>query len=204
MKKILLIVIALIAMMGTAAADDERIQVLYDGTNTPNIDNPLIIPNDGSEYKIDVFFDKYLAGTEAAGHNLTITITPLTGTLAAGEIQINCTEKDIGATTGTVTSAAGDVSVSLLYAWDQDNDGTASSNALTDTDTLDVSIFSTGSDNRAYQIQFSDIGGTVGNVIDKGLENRGINNVQEFPTIALPIAAILGLAFIIQRRREED
>ena len=28
--------------------------------------------------------------------------------------------------------------------------------------------------------------------------------VPEFPTIALPIAAILGLAFIFQRRREED
>ena len=28
--------------------------------------------------------------------------------------------------------------------------------------------------------------------------------VPEFPTIALPVAAILGLAFIIQRRREED
>ena len=29
-------------------------------------------------------------------------------------------------------------------------------------------------------------------------------NIPEFPTIALPIAAILGLAFIFQRRREEE
>ncbi|HJH28539.1 MAG TPA: PEF-CTERM sorting domain-containing protein, partial [Methanosarcinaceae archaeon] len=28
--------------------------------------------------------------------------------------------------------------------------------------------------------------------------------VPEFPTIALPVAAILGLAFFFQRRREED
>ena len=34
--------------------------------------------------------------------------------------------------------------------------------------------------------------------------NTGVTPVPEFPTIALPIAAILGLAFIFQRRREED
>ena len=31
-----------------------------------------------------------------------------------------------------------------------------------------------------------------------------ISAIPEFPTIALPVAAILGLAFIFQRRREED
>ena len=31
-----------------------------------------------------------------------------------------------------------------------------------------------------------------------------VTGIPEFPTIALPVAAILGLAFIIQRRREED
>ena len=34
--------------------------------------------------------------------------------------------------------------------------------------------------------------------------NTFVTPVPEFPTIALPVAAILGLAFIFQRRREED
>ena len=34
--------------------------------------------------------------------------------------------------------------------------------------------------------------------------NTYVNAVPEFPTIALPVAAILGLAFIFQRRREEE
>jgi hypothetical protein len=33
--------------------------------------------------------------------------------------------------------------------------------------------------------------------------SRTIESIPEFPTIALPIAAILGLAFIMQRRKEE-
>jgi hypothetical protein len=30
----------------------------------------------------------------------------------------------------------------------------------------------------------------------------GITEIPEFPTVALPIAAIIGLAFILQRRKE--
>lgn len=37
-----------------------------------------------------------------------------------------------------------------------------------------------------------------------GMVTSIVTGVPEFPTIALPIAAVLGLAFIIQRRREED
>ncbi|AFV22960.1 hypothetical protein Mpsy_0751 [Methanolobus psychrophilus R15] len=39
--------------------------------------------------------------------------------------------------------------------------------------------------------------------IDFGSASRNIESIPEFPTIALPIAAILGLAFFMQRRKEE-
>ena len=207
MKKIvtILVAIALIAMMGTAAADPERIQIMDDGTSNLNTDNPIMIPNDGTTFNVDALFDLYFAGTENSGHTLTMTITPTDGNpLVAGEITISAIERDAGAVLGTATSVAGP-SVALIYMWDQDNDGTGSINAPTDSDTLDISIVSNGPDNRPYLISFSDVGGSIGtNLYDTGLENRGISNVPEFPTIALPIAAILGLAFIFQRRREEE
>jgi hypothetical protein len=37
---------------------------------------------------------------------------------------------------------------------------------------------------------------------NKGNGNGGIEEIPEFPTVALPIAAILGLAFFFQRRKE--
>ena len=206
MKKILLIAIALIVMIGTAAASPERIQVMDDGTSNLNTDSPIIIPNDGTTFNIDVLFDLYFVGTENSGHTLALTITPTDGNpLVAGEITISAIERDAGAVLGTTTSVAGP-SVALIYTWDQDNDGTGSINAPTDSDTLDISIVSNGPDNRPYLISFSDTGNVLigTNLYDTGLENRGISNVPEFPTIALPVAAILGLAFIFQRRREEE
>lgn len=49
-----------------------------------------------------------------------------------------------------------------------------------------------------YRVQIE--AGGIGTEIDTA--SRTIN-VPEFPTVALPIAAILGLAFILQRRREQ-
>ena len=44
----------------------------------------------------------------------------------------------------------------------------------------------------------------IGSVAARGSATSDISAVPEFPTIALPVAAILGLAFIFQRRREEE
>ena len=46
--------------------------------------------------------------------------------------------------------------------------------------------------------------GVESSVVVYGSSTTLVTGVPEFPTIALPIAAILGLAFIFQRRREED
>ena len=57
-----------------------------------------------------------------------------------------------------------------------------------------------------YGIYFSIDGGLAsdGLTVITGSSTTLAHAVPEFPTIALPIAAILGLAFIIQRRREEE
>jgi hypothetical protein len=38
---------------------------------------------------------------------------------------------------------------------------------------------------------------------ESGNNNNNNNEIPEFPTIALPIAAVIGIAFIFNRRKEE-
>ncbi|MDF1531896.1 MAG: PEF-CTERM sorting domain-containing protein [ANME-2 cluster archaeon] len=52
-----------------------------------------------------------------------------------------------------------------------------------------------------YNIQVSAPGA---NPLDIGVASRNVNSIPEFPTVALPIAAILGLMFIISSRKKEE
>ena len=56
---------------------------------------------------------------------------------------------------------------------------------------------------KTYKVEFYINGVYAGGTYVDG-STTFVNAVPEFPTIALPVAAILGLAFIFQRRREED
>ena len=40
--------------------------------------------------------------------------------------------------------------------------------------------------------------------MDLGLTSRNVNSIPEFPTVALPIAAVLGLMFIISSRKKKE
>ncbi len=42
------------------------------------------------------------------------------------------------------------------------------------------------------------------NPLDIGVASRNVNSIPEFPTIALPIAGILGLMFIISSRKKKE
>lgn len=42
-----------------------------------------------------------------------------------------------------------------------------------------------------------------GTFVDRGIASRGVSSIPEFPTVALPVAAILGLVFIFGRKKEE-
>ena len=206
MKKILLIAVALVAMIGTAAANPESLQLFEDGSTTALVPNPFTIQNDGSDNNLDIILSDYANKTIGLTHTMTINISTTDGSnLAANEIQLKCNEKDGGAPVYTTTSDGSLDYLILQFNWDHDNDGTGGPDALSDT--LDLTIISTGPLNRYYEIQFNDeydtiLGGVT--VTDTGAWNRFASNVPEFPTIALPVAAILGLAFIFQRRKEEE
>ena len=69
---------------------------------------------------------------------------------------------------------------------------------------FDVEIINDkGASNGVYIIQYEDIDAGASVSVTHQIEII-ITAIPEFPTIALPVAAILGLAFIFQRRREED
>ena len=68
----------------------------------------------------------------------------------------------------------------------------------------DGNVDDTGQVGKEYMIYFTVDGVTTGGSIIIGSSTTVAHAVPEFPTIALPIAAILGLAFIFQRRREEE
>ena len=204
--KILLIAIALIAMIGSAAAQPETIEIL-DGGTLNLVPDPMMLMNDGTSYPVDLYFSDYRTGYKTAGlkHELVVTLAPNSGVLAAGELTLKLKEKENVAWATVVTSTAGSSSVVATLTWYQDDDGATSAPTDVIGDNVNLIIESTGIDGRDYYLTVADDLYDLGAVIvDSGAEAVNVNNVPEFPTIALPIAAILGLAFIFQRRREED
>ena len=196
MKKIvtILIAIALIGMMGIAAANPEKVLWYVDGSTTIELETPITLPIDGSSYDFDLkFYDYPAASLAGQAHTLTLSITPISPGGNANDIKIYLTETDTPANTvnadGTVT-----------LVWHQAVGGSTSE------DFIDVSLVSSGPENAQYLIELNDDGYVYlpSLVIDNADESQEANNVPEFPTIALPVAAILGLAFIFQRRREEE
>ena len=179
MKKIatILVAIALIAMMGTAAAADVDLMIGI----APN--NIVINPDGIAVSTTDVLVKSIDYPAEGTPHTRILTVM----TDAPG-LQVRVHNVDYSNDTGWTSMTPAD----FLYK-------------------------ATGGD---YQFIVEVKGTTVGAITI--VDNAGIvmqttppggNDVMtasasvdipEFPTVALPIAAILGLAFIFQRRREED
>ena len=89
--------------------------------------------------------------------------------------------------------------VSVVYA--TGSLSPAGSDPYTQVAEVTVTLAAAAPIGATYNIQ---IGADGANPMDIGLASRNAASVPEFPTIALPVAAILGLAFIFQRRREEE
>ncbi|WP_407356705.1 PEF-CTERM sorting domain-containing protein [Methanolobus sp. WCC5] len=68
--------------------------------------------------------------------------------------------------------------------------------------TFEVKIANVNAPNGNYVITFENINGEDSSAL-QALVQVSLTAIPEFPTIALPIAAILGLAFFMQRRKEE-
>jgi hypothetical protein len=67
----------------------------------------------------------------------------------------------------------------------------------TDVDAITISMNTDAPKGTVYRISI----GAGGTTMESELEVK--SEIPEFPTIVLPIAAILGLAFFMQRRKEE-
>ena len=202
MKKILLIAIALIAMVGIVAANP-------DGSASP------------TQISVNINTD--------APTTITFKWWDLsTSTMDQARFQIFKDNNNDGTPddldSNTVFGDAGDVTNELSLSWDGTapyaNTGLFTFNippfALDNveagqptpvetrlTQTISVKDANTGATLNDRYIIIGSVGGATA-YIHQVTTSTDIIPVPEFPTIALPVAAILGMAFIFQRRREEE
>ncbi|MDG6245076.1 MAG: PEF-CTERM sorting domain-containing protein [Methanolobus sp.] len=173
MKKLLvLFIVALISMMGSAHALDVQIM---NKEGTFALGDPIIM-QPGQTLTFSIGLDDYdfaIAGNE---HNYNITVFALSGGASVDDVTATLLETSV-----TPPSPAG------LYVDEE-----------VFTLTMDADAPGTG----VWQVYLE-----VGEVGVSGVQfasaTRNIE-ITEFPTIALPIAAILGFAFFMQRRNREE
>ncbi|MEA1985048.1 MAG: PEF-CTERM sorting domain-containing protein [Euryarchaeota archaeon] len=167
MRRIILgLIIAIVAMTGTAAAYNAA---LYDAVGVSPAPNPLII-QPGQSITLSYHMTNILPGDVNQSFAYSHTVTVKGGTGAAAS--------DL-----TVTTPASVTPTSQTY---------------TDVGAITIVNGASSPMDGKYYVEITAGGGTV----ETAVASRTIE-VPEFPTIALPIAAILGLAFFFQRRREE-
>lgn len=70
-------------------------------------------------------------------------------------------------------------------------------------DPIKLTLDSSVAEGEKYSVSIGAKYGTASAVIDQGIASRDVSAIPEFPTIALPVAAILGLVFIFGRKKEE-
>lgn len=76
---------------------------------------------------------------------------------------------------------------------------TPTSSPYVDVGAIQVTLDENASESGEWQVVVT--GGTAGVTLDVGSASRNFM-VPEFPTVALPVAAILGLAFVFMRKQE--
>ena len=203
-----LTVVMLVVMTGLAAADcPEQIEILPDGSsghpgNLTELGSPLVINNDGvTPTNIDIGLWDYLSDSPAGQpHTMKVWIAPISAGASANDINITVTERSGGAT----ASGVGTSTSPVVLNWTQDNAGNSA------FDYIDLSLISHGPDGAKYQLNVEDTGYCAGNCTDPNvakdhdLENLELHNVPEFATIAIPVAAILGLLFFYNHRKRKE
>ena len=172
MRKILLIAIALMAMMGTASAYGT--DIFKDGVPISE-DNPIELKPGCS---IDINYGGNAFSIINVDYLWGYTVTPIS---------------DTGATLSQLTVTIPDMATHPFYP---------TSDPYIDTRPITIALNASTPVGARFIVHIGAGDETAGIAFDTA--SRDINSVPEFPTIALPVAAILGLAFIFQRRREED
>jgi hypothetical protein len=94
--------------------------------------------------------------------------------------------------TPTNGGSAGDISVSFSHA-------NFHPTATTYTDTGVITITNNAPVGKTFQVKIS--AGTETS-IEFGTASRNVNSIPEFPTVAAPVAAVLGLLFVLGRKKE--
>ena len=164
-------------MMGTAAANPADMDLVINGANYITItpDNSSITTSDVLVYNID-----YATFTDT--HNRTITACTTDSNLY---IKIVGNGADTGWTNNALASSSYVAIYNNSYTFDVYVKGTVEA---------EIHVY----DNAGQTYISSET-----TACDSASASANID-VPEFPTIALPVAAILGLAFIFQRRRKEE
>nr|WP_321497928.1 PEF-CTERM sorting domain-containing protein [uncultured Methanolobus sp.] len=176
MKKILVMLfIAIIAMAGTASAYQA---VLYDAAGNNVAANPVLLK---------------------PGESIVLSYYASSIIPAEYDEFFEYTVEDISVRAGSpATASASDVTIEFDTAYTPDGfiPGGAS---YMDTGVITVSLDENAPEGARYYIEV----GAGGETVEFQTASRTIETIPEFPTIALPVAAIIGLAFFMQRRKEE-
>ncbi|MDG6244915.1 MAG: PEF-CTERM sorting domain-containing protein [Methanolobus sp.] len=169
MKKILImLVVAIIAMAGTASAYDANI---WNEEGTAAVGNPIIL-QPGQTLVFSYHGANFAADNQTMPYSYDVQAIPGTG------------------------AAESDMTVSISKA----NFEPGTEDPYTDVGVITISLDENAPATGQWRVTVA--AGQDANTLDVGSAARNFE-IPEFPTIALPIAAILGLAFFMQRRKEE-
>ena len=188
-----LTVVMLVVMTGLAAADDEQIDdqmdIVKDGTNikVTSVDIPL-----GGTVNLDINISNFLkpAGTI---HNLTVELYDTNSSNPVTGLQLNISEQDGDGPkpTGTWNAPADNP----VVRWNQ----TPGAGGY---ERFDLTIKETKGACANYIVRIADT--ETGNSVELSAATMGVNAVPEFTTIAIPVAAILGLLFFYNHRKRKE
>lgn len=79
-----------------------------------------------------------------------------------------------------------------------ESDGTG----YTDVGAITITLASNAPLGASYSVKIGAASESTQVVIDSGSASRNVNSIPEFPTVALPVAAVIGLVFVLGRKKE--
>jgi len=183
-----LTVVMLVVMTGLAAADPDQMDIVEDGTNNKvtSVDIPL-----GGTVNLDINISNFL---RAAGtiHNLTVELYDTDWNSVTG-LQVNISEQDGDGPkpTGTWNAPADNP----VVRWNQ-------TSGAGGYERFDLTIKETKGVCANYIVRIADT--ETGKSAELSAATIGVNAVPEFTTIAIPVAAILGLLFFYSHRKRKE
>ncbi|MDY0385768.1 MAG: PEF-CTERM sorting domain-containing protein [Methanolobus sp.] len=174
MKKILIIAfIAFVAMVGSASAILTHDAAVWSADGTGAASNPVQI-KPGQTVTLSYHATELMDGSIGKSADYSYQTGVISGSGVAGDLVVNFAHPEFTPTSAPVYT---DIGVIELTMDEEAPYGTMYKVTVQVADNEEAFIY--------------------------GQASRGVEAIPEFPTVALPVAAILGLAFFMQRRKEE-